>query len=44
MEYELVNACIVTKDRWISNGSIVIKDGIIASVNAGGPLLEKEFV
>lgn len=37
MEYELVNACIVTKDRWISNGSIVIKDGIIASVNAGGP-------
>ncbi|WP_016756893.1 amidohydrolase family protein [Leptospira santarosai] len=37
MEYELVNACIITKDRWIPNGSVVVKDGLIASVNAGGP-------
>ncbi|RHX85197.1 amidohydrolase family protein [Leptospira stimsonii] len=37
MEYELVNACIVTKDQWIPNGTIVVKDGVISSVNAGGP-------
>ncbi|AOP32776.1 hydrolase [Leptospira tipperaryensis] len=37
MEYELVNACIVTKDQWIPNGTIVVKDGVILSVNAGGP-------
>ncbi|TGK32682.1 hydrolase [Leptospira gomenensis] len=37
MEYEIVNACIVAENRTIPNGSIVVKDGIISSVNAGGP-------
>ncbi|PJZ53678.1 amidohydrolase family protein [Leptospira adleri] len=37
MEYELVNACIVTKDQWIPNGTVVVKDGVISSVSAGGP-------
>ncbi|XDD50581.1 amidohydrolase family protein [Leptospira sp. WS92.C1] len=37
MEYEIVNACIVTQDRLIPNGSIVVKNGIIHSLNPGGP-------